>query len=56
MSVPPRIAEVGSYEYDVGMKWKELEKLEAEKKQALEVIHILFSFSQLHLEKYVSKK
>ena len=44
-SVRPRLAEVGSFEYDVGMKWKELDKMEAEKKQALEVSPSFYSLS-----------
>ena len=42
-SVKPRLAEVGSFEYDVGLKWKELDKMEAEKKQALEVSPSFYS-------------
>ena len=41
--MPPRIAEIGSYEYDVGMKWKELEKIEADKKAALDVSLLFYS-------------
>ena len=44
-SVKPRLAEVGSFEYDVGLKWKELDKMEAEKKQALEVSPRFYSLS-----------
>jgi len=41
MSVDPRLAEPGSFEYDVGMKWKDLEKVEQEKKRLLEVSDIV---------------
>ena len=44
-SVKPRLVEVGSFEYDVGMKWKELDKMEAEKKQALEVSPSFYNLS-----------
>ena len=35
--MPFRLVEVGSHEYHVGKKWKELDQIEASKQKAVEV-------------------